>query len=123
MDGKSLGRGLHRLSQGNWPGSRVIPEGRLKSQRNNGIDAKQTRAPLIEKQLKFSGQVNRSEAKETPERVQALPGSNAFKTRDSFRQSGRRNWRPSRIQLSMMRRLVAELFAHGNEEKECPAIG
>ncbi|WP_167648281.1 hypothetical protein [Mameliella alba] len=102
----------------------AIPEGRLKTQGNKGIDAKPAPVPLIENQLKFSGQVNRSEEKETPERVQALPGSNTFKTRDSFRQSGRRNWRPDcRKQLSMMRRLVAELFAHGNEEEECHAIG
>ncbi|WP_190285461.1 hypothetical protein [Mameliella alba] len=101
----------------------AIPEGRLKTQGNKGSDAKPARAPLIEKQLKFSGCLKRFEEKETPERVRALPGSNAFKTRDSLRQSGRRNWRPSRKQLSMMRRLVAELFAHGNEEEECPAIG
>ncbi|WP_421904642.1 hypothetical protein [Mameliella sp.] len=38
------------------------------------------------------------------------------------RQSRRRNWRPSQKQLSMMRRLVAEMFAHGNEEEKCPVI-
>jgi hypothetical protein len=38
------------------------------------------------------------------------------------KQSKRRNWRPSQKQLSMMRRLVAEMFAHGNEGEDCPVI-
>jgi hypothetical protein len=38
------------------------------------------------------------------------------------RQSRRHNWRPSPKQLTVMRRLVAEMFAHGNEEEECPVI-
>lgn len=32
-----------------------------------------------------------------------------------LRQSPRRNWKPSQKQLSMMRRLVSDLFAHGYE--------
>ncbi|WP_323772396.1 hypothetical protein [Antarctobacter sp.] len=38
------------------------------------------------------------------------------------KQSRRRNWCPSQKQLPMMRRLVAEMFAYGNEDEECPVI-
>ncbi|MBY6163250.1 hypothetical protein KUV73_20370 [Mameliella alba] len=38
------------------------------------------------------------------------------------RQSKRRGWKPSPKQLSMMRRLVSDLFAHGYEGGEVDVI-
>ena len=43
--------------------------------------------------------------------------------RSIIRQSKRRNWKPSPKQLSIMSRLVGELFAHaGNEEGDFDVI-
>ncbi|WP_421906758.1 hypothetical protein [Mameliella sp.] len=39
-----------------------------------------------------------------------------------LRQSRRRGWEPSPKQLSMMRRLVSDLFAHGYDEGEIDVI-
>lgn len=37
--------------------------------------------------------------------------------RSILRQAKRPGWRPSTKQLSMMRRLISDLFAHGTEEE------